>query len=381
MSSPARAPEVATERVVGPDEAGKTLAAIVRAAMEVPWSRAKQLCTRGCVTVDGQLVRDDTQRVDAGQKVAINPRAKAPPASAENELGRERIVWMDSEVVVVDKPADLQTVPFHEDDHDSLVQRLAVLLRRLEHRRAPPPRVVQRLDKDTTGLVVFARTRSAERELSQQLRAHTMHRRYVALAFGTVHKATHETFLVPDAGDGRRGSWQPHGREREPPTIAKKAITHVQPLETFAIPPVRLVTPPSHRVMATLVECTLETGRTHQIRIHLAEAGHPLIGEPVYARGSDVPRLIPPTTDDGAIALRPLLHAAELGFVHPAHEREMRFERPLPPDFAAWLDHLSGRSQPGPAGPSRPDPRPHPRPDPSPSRRRDPSRVTRKSRP
>jgi 23S rRNA pseudouridine1911/1915/1917 synthase len=371
-----RPPEIATERVVAPDEAGRTLAAIVRAAMNVPWSRAKQLCMRGCVKVDGVLVRDDTRRVDAGRTVAIDPRAKAPPPDTDNELGRDRIVWLDGEVVVVDKPADLQTVPFDDDDHDSLVQRLTVLLRRLEHRRGPPPRVVQRLDKDTTGLVVFARTRPAERELAQQLRAHTMHRRYLALAFGTVAKSTYETFLVPDAGDGRRGSWQPHGREREPPTFAKKAITHVEPIETFAIPPVRLVTPPAHRVMATLVTCTLETGRTHQIRIHLAEAGHPLIGEPVYARGSDVPRLVPPMTDDGAIALRPLLHAAELGFVHPAHDREMRFERPLPPDFAAWLAHLSGRSA---AGPTRPE-RPVPRPDPSRSRGRDRPRATRKSR-
>jgi len=376
MSSPPRPPETATERVVAPDEAGRTLAAIVRAAMDVPWSRAKQLCTRGCVTVDGQLVRDDTRRVDAGRTVTIDPRAKAPPPVADNELSRERIVWLDNELVVVDKPADLQTVPFADDDHDSLVQRLTVLLRRMEKRKGPPPRVVQRLDKDTTGLVVFARTRTAERELAQQLRAHTMHRRYLALVFGTVARATYDTHLLPDAGDGRRGSWQPHGREREPPTIAKRAITHVEPIETFAIPPIRLVTPPGQRVMATLVSCTLETGRTHQIRIHLAEAGHPLIGEPVYARGSDVPRLVPPMTDAGAIALRPLLHAAELGFVHPAHDREMRFERVLPPDFAAWLAHLSGRAEPGP----NPAERPAARPRSSAPRGRDPSRATRKPR-
>ena len=126
MSAPARPPEVATERVVAPDEDGRTVAAIVRVAMNVPWSRAKQLCTRGCVTIDGVLVRDDTRRVEAGRTVAIDPRAKAPPPESENELSRDRIVWLDSEVVVVDKPADLQTVPFDDDDHDSLVQRLTV---------------------------------------------------------------------------------------------------------------------------------------------------------------------------------------------------------------------------------------------------------------
>ncbi len=337
------------ELVVAPDEAGRTLAAIVRAATNVPWSRAKELCRRGCVRVDDVVVRDDARRVDAGRRVVIDPRARAPVVAA-NELARERIVWLDGEVVVVDKPADLQTVPFAEDDHDSLVQRLAVLLRRMEKRNAPPPRVVQRLDKDTTGLVVFARTRTAERELAAQLRSHAMHRRYLGLAFGRVHAGTHDTHLLADAGDHRRGSWHPKGREREPPAGAKRAITHVEPLETFAIAAGRLVTAPPSAVHATLVACTLETGRTHQIRIHLAEAGHPLVGEPVYARGREVPRLVPPMTDDGAIALRPLLHAAELGFVHPAHAREMRFERPLPPDFAAWLDHLRGGPAPGPGG-------------------------------
>ncbi|HET6582049.1 MAG TPA: RluA family pseudouridine synthase, partial [Nannocystaceae bacterium] len=341
---PPRTPEVATERVVAADDAGRTLAAVVRVAMAVPWRRAKELCTRGCVRVDGVLVRDDTARVATGQRVAIDPRAKAVAAPA-HDLSRDRIVFLDADVVVVDKPADLQTVPFDDDDHDSLVQRLAVLLRRIENHRGPPPRVVQRLDKDTTGLVVFARTRTAERELAQQLRAHSMHRRYLGLAFGDVRAATFDTHLVPNAGDHRRGSWRPRGRERTPPANAKRAITHVEPIESFAIDPSRLVSPPATVVRATLVACTLETGRTHQIRIHLAEAGHPLIGEPVYARGIDVPRLVPPTTDAGAVPLRPLLHAAELGFVHPQHGRPLRFERALPPDALAWLDHLRGRTR------------------------------------
>jgi 23S rRNA pseudouridine1911/1915/1917 synthase len=326
------------QRVVAQAQDGQTLAAVVRAATELPWSRAKELCARGCVKLDGVVVRQEARRVRAGQTFAIDSRAGSK-AVAEHDLPRERIVHLDGEVVVVDKPADLQTVPFDDTDHDSLVQRLAVLLRRIEKRRGPPPRVVQRLDKDTTGLVVFARTRAAERELGQQLRTHAMHRRYLGLAFGTVAAATFDTHFVADAGKGRRGSWVARGREREPPEHAKRAITHVAPVQTFAIPRARWLGEPS-ATHATLVACTLETGRTHQIRIHLAEAGHPLVGEPVYARPTT--RLAPPMSDDGEIPLRPLLHAAELGFVHPAHGRVLRFAQPLPPDFRAWLVHLGG---------------------------------------
>jgi len=341
----------AVEHVVAADEAGLTLAAVVRAATAAPWKLAKQLCQRGCVRIDGVVARDAAMRVAAGRRIAIDPRAPTPVAPP-SELGRERIVWLDAEVVVVDKPAGLQSVPFAEDDHDSVVQRLTVLLRRIESRRGPPPRVVQRLDKDTTGLMVFARTRIAERELADQLRSHTMHRRYVGICHGAVRGATFDTMLVPDRGDGIRGSWRPRPGQRNAPPTAKRAITRVEPLEVVAIRPELLVSPSSTRRSASLVQCTLETGRTHQIRIHLSEAGHPLVGEHVYAKGRDVPRLVPPFVDGVAVGLRPLLHAAELGFVHPQHGRAMRFERPLPPDAAAWWAHLQGT--PGAAFATRP---------------------------
>src|SRR5690606_6585461 len=134
-----------------------------------------------------------------------------------------------------------------------------------------------RLDKDTTGVVVFARSRRAERFLQTQFRAHTVERRYLGLALGDVRPASHRTFLVPNRGDGLRGSF--HGAKLPP--LARKAVTHVEVEQRFEVP-AELADGALQTV--TLVSSRLETGRQHQIRIHLAEAGHPLVGERVYIR-------------------------------------------------------------------------------------------------
>jgi 23S rRNA pseudouridine1911/1915/1917 synthase len=319
---------VSNEVEVAVDDAGHgaTIAAIVRGAMNVPWSRARQLCRDGRVTIDGVLARDDAARVRRGMKVVVRPtapRVRDEPAVLE----RDRIVHLDGEVVVVDKPAGLSTVPFDEDEHDTLVQRTSALLRRIEGRRLPPVRVVQRLDKDTSGLVVFARTKGAERALAQQLRTHAMHRRYLALAHGEVVAATFRTMLVEDRGDGLRGSWR---SPKPPPASARESITHVTPIEIATFDGGRL----------SWIACRLETGRTHQIRIHLSEAGHPIVGERVYVRGFADPGLRWPA----GTSPRTLLHAAELGFVHPASDEELRFVQPEPPDFVAWRALLSPRT-------------------------------------
>jgi 23S rRNA pseudouridine1911/1915/1917 synthase len=172
---------------------------------------------------------------------------------------------------------------------------------------------VHRIDRETSGLVVFARTVPAGRILAEQFRLHTTQRRYLALAVGRVGAGTIVTHLVRDRGDGRRGSSE-SGE-------GKRAVTHVKPVEHFGD-------------AYTLVECRLETGRTHQIRIHLAEIGHPLCGEKVYSapRGTQAA--------DRTGAARVILHAAELGFVHPQTGAELRFESPLPPDIERLLVSL-----------------------------------------
>jgi len=178
-------------------------------------------------------------------------------------------------------------------------------------------RAVHRIDRETSGLLVFARTVPAERILAEQFRAHTTKRRYLAICIGRVEAGTIISHLLRDRGDGRRGSSD--GEE------GKRSVTHVVPVEHFGND-------------FTLVECRLETGRTHQIRIHLAESGHPVCGEKVYSapRGSEVV--------DRSQAVRVALHAADLGFVHPVTGEDLQFSSPLPADIVRLIKRLRGLS-------------------------------------
>ncbi|MDP9122815.1 MAG: pseudouridine synthase, partial [Acidobacteriota bacterium] len=215
------------------------------------------------------------------------------------------------------------TVPFERDDRDTLLALTRVALRRRESqvgsqtgREAKQPttlRAVQRLDRETSGLVVFARTVPAQRHLQEQLGAHTVLRRYAALVHGALDDAIFDTLLLEDRGDGLRGSWGVFRAARgAAPPGARRAVTHVRAEKRLR--------------GATRVVCELETGRQHQIRIHLAEAGYPLLGETVYNRDYRGPLLPAP---------RPMLHAQVLGFVHPRDGRNLRFEDPPPEDFMA----------------------------------------------
>ena len=307
-------------------QAGLTLAALVREILPgtpgISWSKARDLCRDGRVWVDGAAAIDPARRMSAGERVELRLGGPARRAAALTDL----IVHLDAEVVVVRKPAGLLTVPFERDDRDTLLALTRVAVRRVEAGRGRPGnltlRAVQRLDKETSGLVVFARSVPAQRHLQRQLAAHTVTRRYLAIVHGAAEDAVYETLLVPDRGDGLRGSWGVFRPARgEPPAEAREAVTRVLVLERLP--------------KATLVACELETGRQHQIRIHLAEAGHPLVGETVYVRGWRG-SLLP--------ASRPMLHAAMLGFVHPRTERLLRFEERPPEDFTALLGRLRALS-------------------------------------
>jgi 23S rRNA pseudouridine1911/1915/1917 synthase len=235
---------------------------------------------------------------------------------------------------VVEKPSGIPTVrhPAERDWNerrralaptlDDLVLKL-IARREGRIRKGPLPRlrIVHRLDKETSGLVVSARTVAAERGLGRQFHAHTVIRRYLAVVPGYVPPQRIATRFVRDRGDGRRGSTHQLG-------IGKEAITHIDVTE---------------RLFAyTLLSCRLETGRTHQIRIHLAESGHPVCGDKVYHHLPDGTVLA-----DRSGAPRLALHAVELGFVHPVTRHEMHWEMPLPPDFQAFLDRLraAGRGE------------------------------------
>lgn len=295
-----------------------TVAAVVREQLGVAWSKAKQLCTEGRVTVDGVRCTDPAARVESGAVVAVDPHG--PKLRAGGPLPEAAIVHHDREVVVVDKPAGMLSVEDLPGNTDTLVHHTRTLLRRLKSGTDAPLAVVHRLDRDTSGIMVFARTASAHRALAAQFAEHTVERVYVAIVHGTITARRIDTQLILDRGDGLRGSFGLFRRPRgELPGDARQAITEVRPLAALR--------------GATLIECRLETGRQHQIRIHVAELGHPVVGEAVYIRDYKGPKIEAPRT---------MLHAKSLGFVHPAHGRAMSFEREAPEDFQRMVRVLEG---------------------------------------
>jgi 23S rRNA pseudouridine1911/1915/1917 synthase len=327
MSEPAKSGG-GGEHVVPGELAGRPLDGIVRALFGATWGDARKWIRSGKVDVDGQTVLDHERPVRAGVKVVLtmSARRRDPRRTTGGglELDDAAILHVDTHIVVVNKPAGISTIPFDEKEKGTLDEAvrawLSKRMKRGERGARPSLGVVHRLDKETSGVLVFTRTWLAKQSLTQQFRAHTVHRRYLAIAHGVVMAQTYRSQLLADRGDGLRGSVRPSmkGRREE----GQLAITHVEAVEALE--------------GATLVSCRLETGRTHQIRVHLSEAGHPVVGERVYIRGFP---------GDVIPAPRLMLHAAELGFVHPATNAEVRFDRPPPADFEETLARLRARAR------------------------------------
>jgi 23S rRNA pseudouridine1911/1915/1917 synthase len=297
------------------DSPHPTVASVVREQTGASWSRARSLCADGRVTVDGERCLDPAMRVSPDAIVAVNEHG---PKVEKGPLPKGAIVYFDREIVVVDKPAGMLSVADEPGNKETLVDYTRTLLRRMDRGGDAPLGVVHRLDRDTSGVMVFTRTAEAKRKVAEQFRVHDIHRVYHAIAHGIVPEIHLETHLLLDRGDGLRGS---HGHYRrakgEPPPDARRSVTHVQPIAALS--------------EATLVECRLETGRQHQIRIHLYELGHPLVGERVYIRDYAGPRIEAPRT---------MLHARALGFAHPRSGERVSFEREAPEDFRAMLESL-----------------------------------------
>lgn len=305
--------------VVRPDEEGERLDRIL-AARDPDRSRStlKRWIDEGRVTVDGAVAKPK-DKPSAGQRIEVRP---APPQTTDaipQDLPLE-VLYEDAQVIVVNKAAGMVVHPGAGHPDGTLVNAL------LHHFGALPgddperPGIVHRLDALTSGVMVVARSDLAKARLQAQLSAHDVERAYLAIALGAVAGQTFETLHGRHPRDRKRFSGQVKR--------GKRAVTHVEPLE------------PLHG--ATLVRCTLETGRTHQIRVHLAEAGHPLLGDPVYGRRPKDARL---RRAHDALA-RQALHAAVLGFEHPETRETIRFEAAPPPDFQAALDALRGPGAP-----------------------------------
>jgi 23S rRNA pseudouridine1911/1915/1917 synthase len=268
------------------------------------WAEVRRLIETGKVSVDGAVQRAGAARVPAGARIELCMAAARHRPGPRLPSGA--IVHVDPHVVVVRKPAGVSTVPYDENETGTLDQ----LVRSALGQREAPLGIVHRIDKETSGLVLFARNLAAKLALKNQFRVHSVRRRYRAIAHGSVKDRTIFSRLVQDRGDGRRGS-------TDNPTLGRESLTHVFFREAL--------------LGATLIECRLETGRTHQIRIHLSEAGHPLVGERVYAKSNPQPSIAAP---------RLMLHAAQLGFRHPTTNQELDFEEPLPSDFLELLARL-----------------------------------------
>jgi len=289
------------------EAAGQTLAAFVKAQTGAAWSVAKRHVTTGKVFVDGACVTQIDHRLTAGQQVELRMAAPKPrDPEREGEL-----VFDDTHVVVIDKPAGVNSVPYEERETGTAMDLIRGAWRRMgKPATSVPLHVVHRIDRATSGLLMFAKTKKAELGLAAQLRSHAMERQYICVAHGVVTSRRIESHLVPDRGDGIRGSTTRVSQ-------GKRAVTHVEAREALR--------------GATLCAVRLETGKTHQIRIHLAESGHPLVGETVYIRDYAGPLVTSP---------RLMLHAATLGFVHPVTGEHVALSSPLPPDFTAVVDRL-----------------------------------------
>jgi 23S rRNA pseudouridine1911/1915/1917 synthase len=315
----------------GPERLDRALAA---AWGDLSRSRLQALIREGRVSVEGTTATDPSQKLATGSNVVLD---LPPPAPAEplGEAMALSVVYEDGDVIVIDKPAGLVVHPAAGHESGTLVNAL------IAHcgdslsgiGGVKRPGIVHRLDKDTSGLLVVAKNDRAHQSLAEQFADHgrtgPLERAYEALVWG-VPERSRGTVEAPLARSV-------HNREKIAVTSGERgrhAITHYEVEETL---PARAAEP-----IASLVRCELETGRTHQIRVHMAHLGHPLLGDAIYGSGfkTKANRLTEPQRAALATLGRQALHAAVLGFEHPRTGKALRFESPLPAEMRRLLDAL-----------------------------------------
>ena len=294
------------------DQTGRIDKVLTSLEPEITRSQLKNLINDGHVTVNGQAVKPK-YKVQAGDKISL---VKSEPQSLE--LTPENIpldiVYEDDDVIVVNKPQGMVVHPAPGHPDHTLVNALLYHSPLSTINGTFRPGIVHRIDKDTSGLLMVAKNDLAHQSLAEQLRNKTNKREYLALVYGQIK----EDEGTIDAPLGRN----PQDRKKQAVVKGgRHAVTHFKVMKRYD--------------NFTLVKCILETGRTHQIRVHMKYIGHPLVGDPLYG-----PRKV--IGKDGQF-----LHAALLGFKHPRTGEEMVFEAPLPENFQKMLDKLDKQQHKG----------------------------------
>lgn len=325
--------------VAGDDARGQRIDRVLSAAVpDMSRSRLQGLIKAGQVTLDGEAVCDPGTKVRGGQTMTVT----LPPPVAAEPQGEDiplTVVFEDRHLIVIDKPAGLVVHPAAGHGSGTLVNAL------IAHcgdslsgiGGVKRPGIVHRLDKDTSGLLVAAKSDAAHAGLSEQFAAHgadgRLQRAYLAVVWGVPPrtKGVVNAALSRSAQNRVKIAVVPEGTGRH-------AVTHYEVLEVF--------TDPDRSAVASSVRLILETGRTHQIRVHMAHIGHPLLGDPVYGRGfqTRAARL----GEDGRRALeglgRQALHAVELGFEHPVTGKALSFQSATPADLEELTEALRAGS-------------------------------------
>ncbi|GMG81816.1 RluA family pseudouridine synthase [Paralimibaculum aggregatum] len=333
---------------IGADGAGLRLdRALAIAAGDIPGlsrSRLAQLIAAGAVIgPDGSPAREPRRKPAAGERFTVHLPPPAP-AEPQPEAIPLAILHEDADLVVVDKPAGMVVHPAPGAETGTLVNAL------LAHcgdslagiGGTARPGIVHRIDKETSGLLVVAKTQAAHEGLARQFAAHSTQRRYLAVLRGAPGREEPRLAGLPGlsfSAEGIRIETQiaRHTHDRQRMAVVRgggrRAVTHLRVLERYG--------PAGAAPLASLAECRLETGRTHQIRVHAAHIGHALIGDPVYGRPKPLPKETPEALAAALAGFgRQALHAAALGFEHPVTGAALAFEAPPPADMQALLDIL-----------------------------------------
>jgi 23S rRNA pseudouridine1911/1915/1917 synthase len=339
-----------TSILVAPEEAGERLDRLLaRRVSELSRSRLKTLIEAGTVEIDGHTIRDPSHRVNSGARIMLDvppPRAARP----EPEPIPLNIVYEDNDIIVIDKPPNLVVHPAAGHWSGTLVNALIAhcgdSLSGIGGERRPG--IVHRLDKDTTGLMIVAKNDAAHRALAAQFADHgrgggAFVRSYLAFVWGSPERphGTIERAIDRDPRARDRMAVREGGRD---------AATQWEVLERYGGGPSRIGKGPRKTIkgagsaVASLLACRLETGRTHQIRVHLASIGHPLMGDQVYGAGFRTKSaLLPPNAQAALMALgRQALHSHILRVSHPSSGEILEFRSELPPDLTRLHTALAG---------------------------------------